>query len=285
MIEPTILIRILIFGAVVSGIWALVSSGFSLIVGVSRILNFAHGTFFVLSAYVAIFLSKNLNLVFSSVIGVLISGFAAISIFALIRRIREHEVMVIIVTLAIALLFEQILLLSFGQHGISLSPFLGGIIDVFGTKVTYIRILSFFVAILVLSLLEIFINRTKIGKMIVAVSEDAEAAMLMGINVDAIFATTMFLSGILAGISGIFYAQIFAISPKESLKALIYAFAIVILGGLGNLRGSIIASFIIGYVIVISITFMGARWSEFAMLLSIILVLIIKPTGIFGVEE
>lgn len=277
------LIKIIIFGAVVGGIWALVSSGFSLIFGVSRILNFAHGTFFVLSAYIAIILSG--NPVISSIIGVFIAGLMGLAVFLLIKGIREHEVMVIIVTLAFALLFEQILLLKFGQHGMSLTPFLGGYLNIYGVKVTNVRLLSLIVAVLVLLALELFISRTKIGKMIFAVSEDTEAAMLLGINVDFIYAIVMFLSGILAGIAGIFYAQIFAISPQESLRALIYAFAIVILGGLGSLRGSIIASFIVGYVIVVTVTFLGARWSEFVMLLTIIAVLIFKPTGLFGVEE
>lgn len=145
--------------------------------------------------------------------------------------------MVIIVTLALALLFEQILLLKFGQYGISLTPFLGGYVNIYGVKVTKVRILSLFVALSVLLMLEIFMSKTKIGKMIFAVSEDSEAATLLGINVDLIYAIVMFFSGILAGIAGIFYAQIFAISPQESLRALIYTFAIVILGGLGSLRG------------------------------------------------
>jgi len=281
MIET--ILRILIFGAVVGGIWALVSSGFSLIFGVSRILNFAHGTFFVLSAYIAITLP--FNPVLSSIFGVITAGFMGVLVYLLIRRIREHEIMVVIVTLALALLFEQILLLNFGEYGMSLQPFLSGYFDIYGVKVTKIRILSLLVALLVLISLEVFISKTKMGKIIFAVSEDSEAAMLLGINVDFVYAIVMFLSGILAGIAGIFYAQIFAVSPQESLRALIYAFAIVILGGLGSLRGSIISSFIIGYVIVVTITFLGARWSEFVMLLIIIAVLVIKPTGLFGVEE
>jgi branched-chain amino acid transport system permease protein len=284
MIET--LLKILIFGAVVSGIWALVASGFSLIFGVSRILNFAHGTFFVLSAYAAIYLiNTGLNLYAACLAGILVSGLAGVTVLALIYKIREHEVMVIIVTLAIALLAEQLLLVSFGQHGMSITPFLSGFQKIGGLRVTNIRMLSFIVAILTLVLLEVFINKTKTGKMIIATSEDVEAAMLVGIDVDRMYVITMFLSAILAGIAGIFYAQIFAITPEVSLKALIYAFAIVILGGLGSLRGSIVASFIIGYTVVATITFLGARWSEFVMLLAIIVILIVKPTGLFGVEE
>ena len=276
-------LKILIFGAVVSGIWALVASGFSLIFGVARILNFAHGTLFVLSAYFGIVLIKyGIN----NYIAFLFAGVIGVIIFRLtISPIKTHEVMVVIVTLAIALLVEQFLLLIFGEHGISFPSLISGIQNIGGVRITNIRILSFFVAMATLILLEVFITRTKTGKMIDATSQDMEAAMLMGIDVDRIYLITMFISSILAGLGGLLYSQIFATTPIVSVKALIYAFAIVILGGLGSLRGSIIASFIVGYVIVVTITFLGARWSEFVMLLTIISILVVKPTGLFGVEE
>ena len=285
MIE--LVLKILIFGAVVSGIWALVASGFSLIFGVARILNFAHGTLFVLSAYFGIVLIKyGINNYVAFALGILFAGIVGVIIFRLtISPIKTHEVMVIIVTLAIALLVEQLLLLIFGEHGISFPSLLGGIQDIGGVRITNIRILSFFIAIATLILLELFITKTKTGKMINATSQDMEAAMLMGIDVDKIYLITMFISSILAGLGGLLYSQIFATTPIVSVKALIYAFAIVILGGLGSLRGSIIASFIVGYVIVATITFLGARWSEFVMLLTIIAILVVKPTGLFGVEE
>ena len=280
-------LKILIFGAVVSGIWALVASGFSLIFGVARILNFAHGTLFVLSAYFGIVLIKyGINNYIAFVLGILFAGVIGVIIFRLtISPIKTHEVMVVIVTLAIALLVEQFLLLIFGEHGISFPSLIGGIQNIDGVRITNIRILSFFVAMATLILLEVFITRTKTGKMINATSQDMEAAMLMGIDVDRIYLITMFISSILAGLGGLLYSQIFATTPIVSVKALIYAFAIVILGGLGSLRGSIIASFIVGYVIVVTITFLGARWSEFVMLLTIISILVVKPTGLFGVEE
>ncbi len=280
-------LKILIFGAVVSGIWALVASGFSLIFGVARILNFAHGTLFVLSAYFGIVLIKyGINNYIAFVLGILFAGVIGVIIFRLtISPIKTHEVMVVIVTLAIALLVEQFLLLVFGEHGISFPSLIGGIQNIGGVRITNIRILSFFVAMATLILLEVFITRTKTGKMINATSQDMEAAMLMGIDVDRIYLITMFISSILAGLGGLLYSQIFATTPIVSVKALIYAFAIVILGGLGSLRGSIIASFIVGYVIVVTITFLGARWSEFVMLLTIISILVVKPTGLFGVEE
>ena len=121
--------------------------------------------------------------------------------------------------------------------------------------------------------------------MIMASSQNYEGALLVGINVDRIFVITMFLSAVLAGIGGILYTQVFAASPGAAMKSLIFAFAIVILGGLGSIKGSIIAAFIIGYIITLANQFLGAQWAEFAALLIIIAILVFKPTGLFGVEE
>jgi len=285
MIED--IVRILIYGAVISGMWALVSSGFTLIFGVSRILNFAHGTFFILAAYFAITLyNAGVNLYVSVVLGVLLIGSLAVAIYRfLLAPIREHEVMVIIVTLALALLFEQIILLTYGEHGVSLPSFVRGVVRIYDVPVTYKRILTFVFSIVILIILEIFINKTRTGKMINAASQNYEGAMLIGINVEKIFMVTMFISAVLAGFAGIFYAQIFSANPFAAIKSLIFAFAIVILGGLGSVKGSIIASFIVGYVLATTIMFLGARWAEFVVMLLIIAVLIFKPTGLFGVEE
>jgi len=173
----------------------------------------------------------------------------------------------------------------YGDRGVSIEPFVSGFAEIGGVKVTYMRILSFVLAVLCLTALEVFVTRTKLGKKVIATAQDSRAAMMVGIDIEKIFLLVMVLSSVLAGFAGILYAQIFAVSPEVSLRALIYAFAIVILGGLGSLRGSVVASFIVGYILVTTITFLGARWSEFVMLLTIVAILIVKPTGLFGVEE
>jgi len=280
-------VRIIIYGAVVGGIWALVASGFTLIFGVARVLNFAHGTFFILTAYLGIVLAKSgVSPYLATAISIFLVGGFAIAIYAgLLSKIKEHEVMVIIVTLAIALLVEQILIIIFGEHGLSYPALISGVLRIGETPITYKRIVALFVAIIVLILLELFIHKTRLGKMIIASSQSQEGAMLVGINVDRILAITMFISAILAGIGGVLYAQIFAATPSVAVKSLIFAFAIVILGGLGSIKGSIISAFIIGYIITVVTNFLGAQWAEFTALLIIIGILVFRPTGLFGVEE
>ncbi|MEM4747288.1 MAG: branched-chain amino acid ABC transporter permease [Archaeoglobaceae archaeon] len=281
------LIELLIFGTAIGGIFALLASGFSLIFGVLRILNFAHGACFAISAYLAILLVRELStdVYLASIFGILFSVLIGLLIYAITRPIRSNAVMVIIVTLAFALLIEQILLLSFGNRGITLKPFIEGVQVIYDNlRIARIRLMAIAIAIALLILLDLFITRSLLGKRIQAVSEDIEASMLLGINVEKIFIITIAISSALAGIAGILYAQIFSIYPAMILRVLIYAFAIVILGGLGSVRGSIVASFIIGYVFVTTMKMLGAQWSEFVMLLTIVAILVVKPTGIFGVK-
>lgn len=281
-------IEVLVFGTAIGGIFALLASGFSLIFGVSRILNFAHGVCFVIPAYVAIYLVKefSLDIFLASIVGVLIAILMGFGVYALTRPIRRSIVMVIIVTLAFALLVDQVLLLTFGNRGLTMPPFVDGVQVIYeNLRIARIRLLAILIAIVTLFILEIFISKTLIGKRINAVSQDIEASMLMGINVEKILIVTFIISSTLAGIAGILYAQIFNIYPAMILRVLIYAFAVVILGGLGSFRGSIIASFIIGYIFVATMKTFGAQWSEFVMLLAIVAILAIKPTGLFGVRE
>ncbi len=282
------LLEIFVFGTAMGGIFALLASGFSLIFGVSRILNFAHGVCFSISAYLVIYFIKEFSVdIFSaSILGIFFAVLVGFFVYALTKYIRHNVVMVIIVTLAFALLVEQFLLLSFGNRGLTMPPFVEGIQVIYeNLRIAKVRLLAIAIAIATLLALEFFISRTIIGKRINAVSQDIEAAKLLGINVEKVLIATFLISSALAGIAGILYAQIFNIYPAMILRVLIYAFAVVILGGLGSFRGSVVASFIIGYIFVATMKTLGAQWSEFVMLITIVAILAVRPTGLFGVKE
>ena len=286
MIE--LLMRILVYGATLSGIYALIASGFTLIFGVSRIMNFAHGAFFILGAYFGIALINGIGLdpYLSTIISMLMVGFLATVVYkGIISPVRKHEVMIIIVTLAFALILEQFILLTFGEHGISFPSVIRGVTSIGAVLIPIMRLFVLAVAIIALILLWIFIGKTRLGKEITAASQDAEAATLMGLNVDRLFMVTVFISAILAALGGALYAQVYAANPFMVLKSLIFAFAIVILGGLGSVRGSIIAAFIVGYILTAVIVLYGARWSELVAVLIIIAILVLRPAGLFGVKE
>ena len=287
------LAEILVLGSIIGGIWALVASGFSLVFGVARVLNFAHGTYFALGAYVALvayeIFSKSLpveiSLILAAIIACLAVGAISVAVYVLtVRPVRAYEVMVILVTLAVALLVKEILLSIFSDVSISIPPFVSGCIYIAGIPVTYTRIIAFTIAVSVIIAMDLFINRTRLGKEILAVSQDSEAAMLVGIDVERVFVFVMFLSAALAAIGGVLYAQIYAVNPMTALRVLIYAFAIVILGGLGSVRGSVLAAFIIGYMQVAVSTLFASEWAEVVAMLAIIAILVVRPQGLMGVE-
>ncbi|MCW3976176.1 MAG: branched-chain amino acid ABC transporter permease [Candidatus Bathyarchaeota archaeon] len=286
MIE--LLMRILVYGATLSGIYALIASGFTLIFGVSRIMNFAHGAFFILGAYfgIALIHGIGLNPYLSTIISILMVGLLAAAMYkSIISPVREHEVMVIIVTLAFALIVEQVILLTFGEHGISFPSVIEGVVIVGTVLIPSMRLFVLAVAIIALIMLWTFIGKTRLGKEITAASQDAEAAMLIGLDVGRLLIVTVFISAILAALGGVLYAQVYAANPFIILKSLIFAFAIVILGGLGSVKGSIIASFIVGYILTAMIVLYGARWSELVALLIIIAILVLRPAGLLGAKE
>ena len=264
-----ILRETLIIGTVIGGIWALVASGFSLTFGVARIFNFAHGTYFAIAAYVATVLYPAIG--FPSIfLAVIIAGLFGLVVNTLIKPIRDREIMVILLTLSVALSIEQLLLIVFQDTSISIPPIAEGVVEVAGVPVTYTRIVALAIALLCIAALELFIGKTKLGREINATSQNAEAAMIVGIDVERVFSFTMLISAILAGVGGVLYAQIYSVNPETAFRILIYAFAVVILGGLGSIKGSIIAAFLIGYVqTFVSIAF-SSRWSEVAVIAVII---------------
>jgi len=283
-----LLMRILVYGATLSGIYSLIAAGFTLIFGVSRIMNFSHGAFFVLGAYlgIAIINGVGLNPYLSTAISILMVGLLAAIVYkGIMSPVRTQEVMVIIVTLAFALILEQLILLIFGEHGISYPSMVKGVISIGGVPIPSMRLFVLAIALTALILLWILIGKTRLGREITAASQDVEAATLLGLDVDKLFLTTVFISSILAALGGALYAQVYAANPFLVLKSLIFAFAIVILGGLGSVKGSVISSFIVGYILTAVIVLYGARWSELTALLIIIAILILKPTGLFGVKE
>lgn len=278
------ILSILIIGAIFGGILTLVACGFTLTFGVGRIFNFAHGTFFAISAYTSYVLFPHIGYP-SLIIGVVSSALFGLALYYLIKPVKENEIMVILLTLSLALLIEQTILMIFGVDAISIPPMVEGTLNVFGVSVTYIKLISLLSAIKVMILLGFLIRKTRIGKEINAVSQSYESAMLVGIDVERVLMMTILISSILAGIGGVFYAQIYSLKPDTALKILLLAFAIVVVGGLGSVKGSVVSAFLISYINTIVSVTLDARWSELVMLLVIIAILIFRPQGLFGVEE
>ena len=277
--------EILIYGAVTSAIYAMLAVGFTLIFGVARVLNLAHGSFYALGAYGAYVLTSIAGLPLWLAAIVAVAGVSAFGVLAekiLIRPLRYSQLGVLMITLAIALVVEQTLFLTFGSEYRNVPAFVDTKINIGGVDVAGQRLLTLVVAGVSISLLYLFIQRTRLGSAILAISQDADAAKYMGIPSDRIFSLVMAISAALAALAGILAGPFLSVQPSMHLLPIVKAFAIVVVGGLGSIPGSILAAFMLGYAETIVAYEISTSWTEIVSVLATLLMLVFRPAGIFG---
>lgn len=279
---------ILISGLVSGGVYALLAIGFSLIFGVARIVNIAHTAFYMLAAYLtyALLNIAGLPLPLAALLAVaLVTGVSVVCYKLVIEPVREYQAAVLIATIALALIFQESLLLIFGGHFLGSPTLIAGQVELLGVRVTYQQVLTLAIVLLVLLATWWLLARTRLGLAIRATANDIEVAHLMGINVGRVAMYTVAISVALAATAGVVVAPLFVVDPHMWLAPLVTVLAIVVLGGLGSLKGSVIGAFVIAYVEAITVfTVPAGSFLKGAVALSImVLVLLIRPEGLFGV--
>jgi branched-chain amino acid transport system permease protein len=279
---------ILVSGLVNGGVYALLAIGFSLIFGVARIVNIAHTAFYMLAAYsfYTLLVKFGLGLVLSGIIAVV--GVTLLSVVCyrlVIEPVREHEAAVLIATIALGLIFQELMLISFGGNYLGIPSTLEGAVRVAGVSIPYQRLLILVVAAAMLIFVWFLLYRTRLGLAIRATANDLEVANLMGMNVQRVAMVTVGISVSLAAVAGVVVAPVFVVDPFMWLAPLVTMLAIVVLGGLGSLKGSLIGALIIGYVEAITVFALpgGAYLKGAVALLIMVVVLLARPEGLFGV--
>jgi branched-chain amino acid transport system permease protein len=279
---------ILISGLVNSGVYALLALGFSLIFGVARIVNIAHTAFYMLAAYALYGLLVKVGMPLLLAIPLAVVAVVALSLVCyklVIEPVRQHESAVLIATIALALIFQESLLVAFGGSFRGIPNAVEGVVSIIGVRVSYQRVIVLAVVALTLAATWYLLNRTRLGLAIRTAANDQEIANLMGIDVGRVAMYTVGISVALAAIAGVVVAPVFVVDPLMWLAPLVTMLAIVVLGGLGSLKGSVIGAFIIGYVEAITVFAVpSGSYLKGAVALSImILVLLVRPEGLFGV--
>jgi len=280
----------LIFGAVQSAIYALLAMGYSLVYGVGGILNLAHGAYYLIAIYLfywllSFFIGETGFVLAMILTLILVSIFGMASYLLIIKPLQEHEISVLIGTFALAFFVERLVSVIFNPKTKSVSTIWDINIEIFGVQILLHRIILIITALVVMGLVTLFINKSKLGKSIRAVSQDKEAASLMGINVNRILMYTVTISAFLAGVAGVFFCPIDRIAPYMGWTVLIDSIAVVILGGMGSFLGSLVGAFILGYVRMFTNFFIDPVISTIMPVIVIIFILIIRPRGLFGKKE
>jgi branched-chain amino acid transport system permease protein len=281
-------LEIIISGLISGSMYALLAIGFSLIFGVARIVNIAHTAFYMVASYCIYFVARKFgfNPVLAMVAGILfvmLIGLIAYKLF--IDPIREHEAAVLIATIALAIIFQEVMLLIFSGDFLSVSSLIGGFVKIFGIKVFYQQILTFASVLAMMAVLYYLLMKTKLGLAIRSTAEDREVANLMGMNESQLALITLCISVGLAGFTGAVIVPLTILNPFMWMEPLIMMMAVVVLGGLGSIKGSVVAAYILGFAesLVVFIIPKGAFLKGSVALSIMILVLLIRPEGLFGV--
>ncbi len=284
-----LVLNIIISGLISGSVYALLAIGFSLIFGVARIVNIAHTAFYMVAAYCIYFVSYTMGFhpmggVLAAIVLVTLLGTISYKIF--IKPIREHEGAVLIATIALAMVFQEMMLLKFTGTYLSVPSLIRGYLLILGVKVFYQQLLTFSVALLIMGGLWILLMKTKLGLAIRSTAQDKEVANLMGINEARIAMITMGISVGLAALAGAVVVPLTILEPHMWLHPLIMMMAVVVLGGLGSLKGSFMGAYILGFAeaLVVFLAPMGAFLKGSVALSIMILVLLIRPEGLFGVS-
>ena len=287
----------LINGLAVGGIYALVALGYTMVYGVLKLINFAHGDLFTIGAYLGLTLlvscglSGNLSPFLAVGLMVLIVlGLVALLGVALERVAyrplrRANRLAAVVSALGASIVFQNAVMLIYGArfyvYPEELRPSLA--LDLFGLHVPIMRVIVIVSSLVLMLALYTFINRTRMGTAIRAVAIDQGAARLMGINVDRVISLVFFLGAGLGGVAGVmvgmYYGQIdFTMGWTYGMKA----FTAAILGGIGNIPGAMIGGLLLGVIEALGASYLAMAWKDAIAFLVLILILIIRPTGLLG---
>jgi branched-chain amino acid transport system permease protein len=277
----------LIWGVAIGGIYMLLATGLNVIFGVMKLVNFAHGQLLMISAYITWTLSvgAGLNAYVSILVSmVIVAGLGVVIERFTFRRVQGTEKLnEIFVSLGLIYIFENAALLIWGDQAQQIrSPFYGMSLTFPGISITYDRIVALGVVVAVLIGFGLLLAKTKIGLAMRATSQINRTAMLMGINVERIYMITFALGSALAAVAGGLYGIIFSFDSQTGAMPTIIAFAIIILGGLGSIRGAIVGGLLYGITEQLATLFLGGIWSSAVAFALLIIVLIVRPNGLFG---
>jgi branched-chain amino acid transport system permease protein len=271
-------------GLVLGMLYVLIAVGLSIIFGLLGIVNFAHGSFFALGAFLALTLVQRFGWPAAILAPVLVGLVGVIVELALVRRLYDREPLVgLILTFALALLIEAIIRTIWGGAGQPFSPppFLSGFLIWGPVLVTKYRLFVLAATIAILVALWAFFAYTPFGRILRAGGRDAEMVGLLGINLPRVLTWTFGLGCALAGAAGLLAAPLWTVNPSMASDAIMPAFVIVTIGGLGSYTGAIIAGLLVGVTTALAIQF-EPQASAAAMYGLMAVILLLRPRGLLG---
>ncbi len=274
-------------GILVGGLYTLIALGLSLVFGVMKLINVAHGDLVILGSYFAysVMTYMGIDPILSLVMGIpllFIVGYI-IQKYLMAKAFRRSMEAPLIIAFGISLVLENTMQAIFSpmSKGLSTSYSMESLI-IGEIYIPYVYLLSFGVAILVMIALGLFFKKTYLGQAIIAASQDEGAAQLLGVNTPRIFAFTFGLAAAISAVAGVFLGLTFPFTPVSGISFLIIAFGVVILGGLGSIIGTAVGGIILGVTQALAAEYIGASVQMLFLYIIVLVILAVRPKGLFG---
>ena len=283
-----VLEQLILNGVIAGGIYALVAIGFSMTYGLLRFLNIAHGSLYVVGAYLAfIFFSAGVPIAGAFILAVLGGALVGVgmnySVFKPLRKKKSNSLILLIASIGIFIFVENFVIGAFGAEvkTIRTGPVTQGM-DFLGAIITQTQVIIIAVSLITLLLVELFLLKTKTGKAMRATSDNKDVAQVIGINVERITTYTFALASALAASAGVLIAIEQNLEPTMGFGAIIKGFTASVVGGLGSIRGAVAGAFILGLVENIGIWFLPSGYKDAIAFVVLIIFLLFRPQGLFG---
>ena len=282
------MVQALIQGTLLGGLYASVGVGMSMIFGIARITNLAHGDFLILAAYIShIFMSLlGVNPFVSLIFVVPIMFFVGYAVQSLLlnRVLNRGNEPPLLVTFGISIIIQNLLLYFFTANTQWLQiPLLLQSITIADTvRIPAMYLVACIIGVIIILALNFYLNRTYMGKAIRATSDDIGAAQLMGVNIKNVYSIAMGIAMSTAGITGVLVGTLNSFKPDTGATHLITAFAVVVIGGIGSINGTLVAGFIFGLAQAFGGQLLGVAYQKLIAYLILLVMLIVRPQGLIS---
>lgn len=285
--ELSILVQAIVSGLLIGGLYALISVGLTLIFGVMKIINFAHGDLMMLAMYgtywlfvlfrIDPYVSLAITVPILFVVGSLIQK------FLINRTLEAPQASQLFLTLGLMLVLQNAALLFWkADYRAIRTYYTGSVLSLGGVFISTPRLASFSAAMILTGVLYIFLTRTRTGRAMRATSQNREVSSLMGVNVSRTYMVAFGVGAACAGAAGTLLSTFFYISPTVGTSFTLVAFVAVVLGGMGSFTGAFLGGLILGLAQSLGVVYIGAEYGELIILILFIFVLLLKPSGLLG---
>ena len=282
------LIQTLISGLSLGSLYALIALGYTMVYGIAKMLNFAHGDIIMVGAYAVItavftmglppFIAILISIALCALLGIVIE-------FLAYRPLRQAQPLAVLITaIGVSYLLQNLALLIYGSEQKAFPTIVAlPTVHIGGVYIDGITLATLVVTAVIMVALSLFINKTRMGKAMRAVSEDKEAAELMGISVNRTITVTFAIGSALAGVAAIFYGAAYTyIRPTTGAMPGIKAFTAAVFGGIGSIPGAMLGGILLGVIEQLSKTYISTLWADAIVFGVLVVVLVVKPTGLLG---